>query len=85
LPPTGPEGRVTVEIPPKATVATLLRRLGIPDDMPRVVLVNGRDADDDLQLRPDDVVSAFPPLAGGSVQNGTDRGKPPSRRISSQG
>ena len=55
-------------------MSTLLRRLGIPDDVPRVVLVNGHDADDDRPLQPDDVVSAFPPLAGGSVPNGTGLG-----------
>lgn len=56
---------MAVDLPADATVATLLRRLGIPLDMPRVVLVNGHDADDDRRLEPGDLISAFPPLAGG--------------------
>ena len=49
-----------------ATVVDLLRALGIPDEMPRIVLVNGHDAGDEQPLASGDVVSAFPPLAGGT-------------------
>ena len=40
--------------------------LGIPRHFPRIVLVNGEDADEDRRLRAGDVVTLFPPLAGGS-------------------
>jgi molybdopterin converting factor small subunit len=64
-----PAGRTTdrtlVDVPPGTRVEDLLRSLGIPSAMPRIVLVNGHDADEDRLLQPDDVVSAFPPLAGG--------------------
>jgi molybdopterin converting factor small subunit len=33
--------------------------------MSRIVLVNGRDVEDDQQLESGDVVDVFPPLAGG--------------------
>jgi molybdopterin converting factor small subunit len=55
----------TVEVPEPATVGDVARRLRIPDDLPRLVLVNGRDATADQPLAPGDVVTLYPPLAGG--------------------
>jgi molybdopterin converting factor small subunit len=49
------------------TAAQLVRSLGIPDDLPRMILVNGLDAVlEGTLLRDGDVVSVFPPLAGGT-------------------
>jgi molybdopterin converting factor small subunit len=49
------------------TAEALVRTLGIPDDLPRMVLVNGLDADPEgTPLRDGDVVTVFPPLAGGT-------------------
>jgi hypothetical protein len=42
-------------------------RLGIPADMTRVVLVNGKDAEPGHRLGPGDSVAIFPPLMGGSA------------------
>jgi molybdopterin converting factor small subunit len=56
---------VTLDVPEDATVADLMRRLALPDGLPRLTLVNGRDATEDQRLRPGDVVSIIPPLAGG--------------------
>jgi molybdopterin converting factor small subunit len=39
--------------------------LGIPDDMPLVALVNGHEVETSHSLQGDDVVTLFPPLAGG--------------------
>jgi molybdopterin converting factor small subunit len=58
-------GRARVDLPDGATVAELALGLGIPPDLPRVVLVNGEDAEPERRLRPDDQVTFFPPLAGG--------------------
>lgn len=44
------------------------RRLGIPGDLARVVLVNGRDAAPGDRLSPGDIVTIFPPLAGGRAR-----------------
>lgn len=60
-----PDGRAIVEVPARARVADVLASLGVPAAMPRIVLVNGHDAEDDRVLEPDDVIAAFPPLAGG--------------------
>jgi molybdopterin synthase sulfur carrier subunit len=59
-------GGVPLEMPEDATVDAVARRLGIPDDAARVVLVNGEDAEPDQPLSPGDVVTIFPPLMGGA-------------------
>jgi molybdopterin converting factor small subunit len=55
----------TVDLPEGATVGDLAHRLRIPDEVPRLTLVNGRDAGPGYRLAAGDVVSLFPPLAGG--------------------
>jgi molybdopterin converting factor small subunit len=60
------QGRARVELPEGATVSDLAARLRIPADLPRIVLVNGEDAAPDRRLVPEDQVTFFPPLAGGS-------------------
>ena len=70
LPPHGHGGVAELEIPEGSTVTDVARQLGIPPDLARVVLVNGRDADSQARLAPQDVVTIFPPLAGGSVSRG---------------
>jgi hypothetical protein len=65
LPPGRSGDAVTLEIPEGACVGDVIRRLGIPATMPRIVLVNGEDADDERVLEPHDVLSLVPPLAGG--------------------
>ncbi len=58
-------GRVTVDVPDGSTVADVARVVGIPADMARVVLINGHDAEEHEHLASGDVVTFFPPLAGG--------------------
>ena len=70
LPPHGRDGVAELEIPEGSTVSELTRHLGIPPDLARVVLVNGLDADSEAPLAPRDVVTIFPPLAGGSMSRG---------------
>jgi molybdopterin converting factor small subunit len=66
LPPGSEHGTAMVEIPEGATVEDLVRVLGIPDAMATVALVNGREAVSGAPLTPADVVTLFPPLAGGA-------------------
>jgi molybdopterin converting factor small subunit len=66
LPPADTDGRSLIDLSTPATVADVLQVLGIPAAMPRIVLVNGHDADESASLAPDDVVAIFPPLAGGA-------------------
>jgi molybdopterin converting factor small subunit len=53
------------EVGEHETVQGLLRMLSLPEDLPRIVLVNGRQATDDSSLSRGDTVSIFPPLIGG--------------------
>jgi sulfur carrier protein ThiS len=64
-PPGARAGPVRVEVPAGATVHDLLRQLRIPDDVPRLLLVNGRDVAPTARLAPGDVVNVLPPLVGG--------------------
>jgi len=65
--PIGGEGPSTiVEVPQGSTVGQVTHRLGIPDEMPRITLLNGRDADPAEPLHDGDALAVFPPLAGGA-------------------
>ena len=64
-PPSTRGGAGRVELPEGATVADLLARLGVPDEGPRLLLVNGRDAEAGVTLHAGDVVDVLPPLVGG--------------------
>ena len=65
LPPGSRGDAAELELPEGATVDQLQRRLAIPEDLPGLVLVNGREAPADRRLRGGDVVTIVPPLAGG--------------------
>jgi sulfur carrier protein ThiS len=58
-------GAGRLELPDGATLGDLLRRLRIPDEVPRLLLVNGHEADPTARLRAGDVVDVLPPLVGG--------------------
>jgi len=47
------------------TVEALMQALSVPDDLPRIVLVNGQHATENSILADGDIVSVFPPLIGG--------------------
>jgi molybdopterin converting factor small subunit len=66
LPAHGRDGAAEIEIPEGSTVTEVTRCLGIPHDLARVVLVNGRDIGPEALLTARDVVTIFPPLAGGA-------------------
>jgi molybdopterin converting factor small subunit len=64
----GGGGRASIELPEGATVFTLVDQLGLPYEAEEGVLVaavNDEVADLKASLREGDVVSMFPPLAGG--------------------
>ena len=62
-----PEGKspFPLELPDGATVGDLLKTLGVPEDKPKILLVNGRHAGNEQGLSEGDEVSIFPPVAGG--------------------
>ena len=54
-----------VEIDSADTVRDVLDRLSIPEEMPKIILVNGVHSNLDQVLKFGDVLSVFPPVAGG--------------------
>jgi len=66
LPKDSEAGSAFLDLAEGSTVGDVAAALGIPQNCPRIVLVNGEDADEARRLRAGDVVTHFPPLAGGS-------------------
>ncbi|MEE9198225.1 MAG: MoaD/ThiS family protein [Dehalococcoidia bacterium] len=64
-------GRGTMEMEDGATLSALLSKLDIPSELSQMTLINGghcppeREWRDKKKLKEGDVVSIFPPLAGG--------------------
>ncbi len=56
---------VLVEGAEGLTCRHIIEKLSIPEKEVAILLVNGRTADLDKLLQPDDVVSIFPPVGGG--------------------
>ena len=54
-----------MEVNEHDNVRALMKLLCVPDDLPKIVLVNGQHASEDRLLTDGDVVSVFPPLIGG--------------------
>jgi len=48
-----------------ARIKDVLTKLKIPDDISKIILVNGIHGKNDQVLKEGDVVSIFPPVAGG--------------------
>ncbi|HSH69086.1 MAG TPA: MoaD/ThiS family protein [Deferrisomatales bacterium] len=54
-----------LELPTPASARDVLAHLGIPEQAPKVVLVDGRAYPLDAPLRDGQTVTVFPPLEGG--------------------
>lgn len=64
--PAGTRGdHVMLDVPEGTTVDQVVHSLRIPSELERLTVVNGRDAAPDQALVEGDVLSLFPPLAGG--------------------
>ena len=66
LPKDREAGSAFLDLVEGSGVGDVAAALGIPHDVSRIVLVNGEDADESRRLRAGDVVTLFPPLAGGA-------------------
>jgi molybdopterin converting factor small subunit len=49
----------------RTRVKDIVSRLGIPDEIPRIILINGVHGKMEQVLKEGDVLSIFPPIAGG--------------------
>ena len=65
LPPGTVDSAVDVQVPAGTRVGDLLRQFGLPQNESRVILVNGLGAQEDQVLGENDVIAAFPNMAGG--------------------
>jgi molybdopterin converting factor small subunit len=64
--PAGAENRkATIDVSEGSSVREIIARLGIPDDHPHILLVNGRQARPETVLQDGETLAVFPPLAGG--------------------
>jgi sulfur-carrier protein len=66
LPPGIRGDHVSLDVPDGTTVDQVVHSLRIPSELERLTVVNGRDAVPDQVLSEGDVLSLFPPLAGGA-------------------
>ncbi len=65
LPPGTEKYTCWLELEEGTTIAQVLEKLKIPDDIPMITLVNGLHRTFEDRLQPGDVLSVFPPVAGG--------------------
>jgi molybdopterin converting factor small subunit len=54
-----------VEIDDHTRIQDILTKLHLPEEMPKIILVNGIHGTKEQTLKEGDVVSIFPPVAGG--------------------
>jgi len=67
--PKGTEaGSAYLDVPAGSSVGDAADALGIPADLSRTILVNDQDADENRRLVEGDIVTLFPPLAGGACR-----------------
>jgi molybdopterin converting factor small subunit len=66
LPPYASGDAASLDVPPGTTVREVIELLEIPNDLSCLTVINGRDASPEQLLAPGDVLSMFPPLAGGA-------------------
>jgi molybdopterin converting factor small subunit len=65
LPPGSSRFSCHLEIAEVTSIEEVLKRLSIPEDTPKIILLNGIHAGKGDILKEGDVLSVFPPVAGG--------------------
>ena len=54
-----------IEIDGTTRIRDIVSKLKIPEDIPKIILLNGTHGKEDQVLKEGDVLSIFPPVAGG--------------------
>lgn len=65
LPKDGDGKSCQMEIDDKTTVKQIISQLNLPEEIPKIILINGLQGSADQTLKDGDVLSIFPPVAGG--------------------
>jgi len=65
LPPGSDKYSCSLDLEEGTTVGGVLEKLKIPESIPMITLVNGIHRKPEDPLQPGDVLSVFPPVAGG--------------------
>ena len=66
--PAGAESRKAVlEVRDGATALDVMNQLGIPQEYPNILLVNGKQARPETVVKDGETLAIFPPLAGGRM------------------
>ncbi|MDQ1334405.1 MAG: sulfur-carrier protein [Thermodesulfobacteriota bacterium] len=65
IPGYDPSEGVLFSVDRKTTVSDLCRLMQIPQDKIKIIMINGRNASFDDELRGDERVGLFPPIGGG--------------------
>lgn len=60
-----PENNERLEIHEDTTVEKLIMNLGIPDELVKLIFINGKSRDRAYLLKQGDRVGLFPPVGGG--------------------
>jgi len=60
-----PFNGLTIDLRPNETVSQLLKRLGVPEEKVKIIMVDGRSASPDRVLTDGERLSLFPPVGGG--------------------
>jgi len=56
---------ISLSVPEDITIKSVLEQLGIPRKMAKLIMVNGVHKTTDYVLQEGDLLSIFPPVAGG--------------------
>ncbi len=65
LPPGTDQRKATIAARDGATAREVMLQLGIPQEYPNIILVNGKQANPETVLKDGETLAVFPPLAGG--------------------
>ena len=55
----------TLSIPDNSRVVDVINMLKIPDELPRIILINGTQGNPESEICDGDELSMFPPISGG--------------------
>jgi sulfur carrier protein ThiS len=82
LPSGAQNRRAALDLSEGSSVLDVMRRLGMPDDLPCIPVVDGKRVSTETVLQSGETLSLFPPLAGGVARGRCapwDAGPAPNR------